>query len=145
QLRRRPCRRRAGDEGLPRDRRQRPRVRAFLVRAVRHLAGEAGIRQFLDIGTGLPTANNTHQAAQAVAPEFRIVYLDNDPRVLAPARALLARSPKGVTDYIDAGARDTDKILREAVRTVTTSSSISGRSRAGRHGRTRPSMTLSCG
>src|SRR6266568_4679315 len=76
-------------------------ARAFLVRAVRYLAGEAGIRQFLDIGTGLPTANNTHQVAQAVAPECRIVYVDNDPLVLAHARALLTSSPEGKTDYID--------------------------------------------
>src|SRR6266508_4507957 len=76
--------------------------RAFLVRAVRYLAGEAGIRQFLDIGTGLPTANNTHQVAQAVAPECRIVYVDNDPLVLAHARALLTSSPEGATAYLDA-------------------------------------------
>jgi S-adenosyl methyltransferase len=71
--------------------------RAFLVRAVRFLAGEAGIRQFLDIGTGLPTANNTHEVAQAVAPECRIVYVDNDPLVLVHARALLTSSPEGRT------------------------------------------------
>src|SRR5919198_5780170 len=76
--------------------------RAFLGRAVRHLAGEAGIRQFLDIGTGLPTANNTHQVAQAIAPESRVVYTDNDPMVLAHARALLTSSPGGRTAYIDA-------------------------------------------
>src|SRR6266498_245540 len=92
--------------------------RAFLVRAVRYLAGEAGIRQFLDIGTGLPTANNTHQVAQAVAPECRIVYVDNDPLVLAHARALLTSSPEGATDYIDADVRETDKILQEAARTL---------------------------
>ena len=69
--------------------------RGFLTRAVRYLAGEAGIRQFLDIGTGLPTANNTHEVAQSVAPESRIVYVDNDPLVLAHARALLTSSPGG--------------------------------------------------
>ena len=69
--------------------------RAFLTRAVRYLAGEAGIRQFLDIGTGLPTANNTHEVAQRVAPESRIVYVDNDPLVLAHARALLTSSARG--------------------------------------------------
>ncbi len=69
--------------------------RAFLARVVRYLAGEAGIRQFLDIGTGLPTADNTHQVAQQVAPESRIVYVDNDPLVLAHARALLTSSPEG--------------------------------------------------
>jgi hypothetical protein len=67
--------------------------RAFLGRAVRYLAGEAGIRQFLDIGTGLPTADNTHQVAQKIAPECRIVYVDNDPLVLTHARALLTGTP----------------------------------------------------
>jgi hypothetical protein len=92
--------------------------RAFLARAVRYLAGEMGIRQFLDIGTGLPTANNTHEIAQAVAPECRVVYVDNDPIVLAHARALLTSSPAGVTTYIDADLRDPDKILHEAARTL---------------------------
>jgi S-adenosyl methyltransferase len=92
--------------------------RAFLVRAVRYLAGEAGIRQFLDIGTGLPTADNTHQIAQAVAPESRVVYVDNDPQVLAHARALLTSSPEGATAYLDADLRDPDTILREAARTL---------------------------
>jgi hypothetical protein len=93
-------------------------VRSFLVRAVRYLVGEVGIRQLLDIGTGLPTANNTHQVAQATAPECRIVYADNDPLVLAHARALLTGTPQGVTDYIDADLRDPDKIVREAARTL---------------------------
>jgi len=92
--------------------------RAFLARAVRYLAGEAGIRQFLDIGTGLPTADNTHQVAQAVAPECRIVYVDNDPIVLTHARALLTSTPEGATAYIDADLRDPDKILQEAARTL---------------------------
>ena len=92
--------------------------RAFLARAVRYLAGEASIRQFLDIGTGLPTANNTHQVAQAVAPECRIVYVDNDPVVLAHARALLTGTPEGATDYLDADLRDPDRILQEAARTL---------------------------
>ena len=92
--------------------------RAFLVRAVTFLAGEAGIRQFLDVGTGLPTADNTHEVAQRVAPESRIVYVDFDPLVLVHARALLTSSPEGVTDYIDADAREADKILREAARTL---------------------------
>ena len=69
--------------------------RAFLARAVRFLAGEAGIRQFLDIGTGIPTANNTHEVAQRIAPDSRIVYVDNDPVVLSHARALLKSSPRG--------------------------------------------------
>ena len=92
--------------------------RAFLGRAVRFLAGEAGVRQFLDIGTGLPTADNTHEVAQRVAPECRIVYVDNDPLVLAHARALLVSTPQGATDYIDADAREPDAILREAARTL---------------------------
>src|SRR5213078_4095119 len=98
--------------------------RGFLARAVRYLAGEAGIRQFLDIGTGLPTADNTHQVAQAVAPESRIVYVDNDPLVLAHARALLTSTPEGVTDYVDADLRDPDKIVREAARTLDFSQPI---------------------
>jgi O-methyltransferase involved in polyketide biosynthesis len=93
-------------------------ARGFLVRAVRHLAGEAGLRQFLDIGTGLPTANNTHEVAQAVAPESRIVYVDNDPLVLVHARALLTSSPEGATDYLDADLRDTGGILRAAASTL---------------------------
>jgi hypothetical protein len=92
--------------------------RAFLVRAVTYLAAEAGIRQFLDIGTGLPTANNTHEVAQRVAPESRIVYVDNDPLVLAHARALLTSTPQGVTDYVDADLHEPDKILQEAARTL---------------------------
>ncbi len=88
--------------------------RAFLRRAVQYLAGEAGIRQFLDIGTGLPTAENTHEVAQAIAPESRIVYVDNDPIVLAHARALLTSTPEGATAYVDADARDTATILAAA-------------------------------
>jgi S-adenosyl methyltransferase len=92
--------------------------RAFLGRAVRFLAGEAGIRQFLDIGTGLPTAGNTHEVAQEVAPDSRIVYADNDPMVLVHARALLTSTPEGATDYIEADVRDPDNILVEAARTL---------------------------
>ncbi len=92
--------------------------RAFLRRAVEYLAREAGIRQFLDIGTGLPTAQNTHQVAQSIVPESRVVYVDNDPIVLAHARALLTSSPEGATDYLEADARDPAKILREAARTL---------------------------
>jgi hypothetical protein len=92
--------------------------RAFLVRAVRYLAGEAGIRQFLDIGAGLPTANNTHGVAQQVAPESRIVYVDHDPLVLAHARVLLTSSSEGATDYIDGDLRDPATVLREAARTL---------------------------
>jgi hypothetical protein len=97
---------------------QAPADRAFLGRAIRYLADEAGIRQFLDIGTGLPTADNTHEVAQRVAPEARIVYADNDPLVLLHARALLTSSPQGVCDYIDGDLRNPDKILAEAARTL---------------------------
>jgi hypothetical protein len=92
--------------------------RAFLTSAVGYLAADLGIRQFLDIGTGLPTANNTHEVTQRVAPESRVVYVDNDPIVLAHARALLTSDPRGATDYIDAGARDIGKILDAAARTL---------------------------
>jgi S-adenosyl methyltransferase len=92
--------------------------RAFLARTVSFLAGEAGIRQFLDIGTGIPTANNTHEVAQSVAPGCRVVYVDNDPVVLAHARALLTSTPEGATDYLDADLRDTAKILAEAAQTL---------------------------
>lgn len=85
--------------------------RAFLGRAVRYLVAEAGIRQFLDIGTGLPTTNNVHDVAQAVAPETRVVYADNDPLVLAHARALLTSSPEGRTAYIQADLRKAEAIL----------------------------------
>ena len=87
--------------------------RAFLGRAVRYLVTEAGIRQFLDIGTGLPSANNVHEVAQSIAPQCRVVYVDNDPIVLAHARALLASSPQGRTAYIDADARQPEKILAD--------------------------------
>ncbi len=85
--------------------------RRFLSRAVTFLSRQAGIRQFLDIGTGIPAANNTHQVAQSIAPDSRVVYVDNDPIVLAHARALLASSPDGATAYIDADLRDPEKIL----------------------------------
>jgi hypothetical protein len=88
--------------------------RAFLTRAVHFLVAEAGIRQFLDIGTGLPSANNTHQVAQRAAPQSRVVYVDNDPIVLAHARALLTSSPEGATAYIDADLRATSEILKQA-------------------------------
>ena len=88
--------------------------RAFLARGVHFLAAEAGVRQFLDIGTGIPSANNTHEVAQAVAPESRVVYVDNDPIVLAHARALLVGRPEGTTDYLDADLRETEKILDHA-------------------------------
>jgi hypothetical protein len=92
--------------------------RAFLARVVRYLAGEAGIRQFLDIGTGIPTANNAHEVAQAIAPGSRVVYVDNDPIVLAHARALLTSGPEGATAYLDADFSDTDTILAGARQTL---------------------------
>ncbi|HYV81060.1 MAG TPA: SAM-dependent methyltransferase [Streptosporangiaceae bacterium] len=88
--------------------------RAFLGRAVRYLAGEAGISQFLDIGTGIPTSPNVHEIAQGIEPRARIVYVDNDPIVLAQARALLTTGPEGRTAYIDADLRDIDAILGSA-------------------------------
>jgi hypothetical protein len=92
--------------------------RGFLTRSIRYLAEDAGIRQFLDIGTGLPTADNTHQVAQRIAPEARVVYVDNDPMVLAHARALLTSTKEGVTAYINADLGETDKIMAEADKTL---------------------------
>jgi hypothetical protein len=112
--------RQAGERALASGAKIRPGVRAnraFLRRAVRYLAAEAGIRQFLDIGTGLPSAGNTHQVAHEVAPECRVVYVDNDPIVLAHARALLT-SDTGTTAYINADAREPRKILQEAAHTL---------------------------
>ncbi len=91
--------------------------RYFLARAVRYAAAH-GIRQYLDIGTGLPTHDNTHEVAQRVAPESRIVYVDNDPLVLVHARALLTSTPEGACDYIDADVHDPGSILRQAARTL---------------------------
>jgi hypothetical protein len=89
--------------------------RAFLMRAVRYLAGEAGIRQFLDIGTGLPTEQNTHEVAQAVAADSRVVYVDNDPLVLVHARALLRNTTQeGATTYLDADVREPETIIAKA-------------------------------
>ena len=93
-------------------------VRLFLIDAVHQLATEHGVRQFLDIGTGLPTADNTHDVAQRAAPESRIVYVDYDPVVLTHAQALLTSSAEGMTDYIQADLRDTDTILKGAARTL---------------------------
>jgi len=92
--------------------------RAFLARAVRYLVSEAGVRQFLDIGTGLPTEENTHEVAQRIAPESRIVYVDNDPVVLVHAQALLTSSPEGATAYIKADLRDPETILQAAATTL---------------------------
>jgi hypothetical protein len=93
--------------------------RAFLRRAVTYLAGEAEMRQFLDIGTGIPAAGNTHEVAQDLAPESKVVYVDNDPVVLSHARAMLRSAPGGVTSYIDADARNPGRILEEARATLS--------------------------
>jgi hypothetical protein len=92
--------------------------RAFLTRAVRFAAGPGGLRQFLDIGTGIPSANNTHEVAQAVAPTARVVYVDNDPIVLSHARALLTSAQGGATDYVQADLRQPDVILDAARSTL---------------------------
>ncbi|MEV4073344.1 SAM-dependent methyltransferase [Nonomuraea fuscirosea] len=92
--------------------------REFLRRAVTYLVAEAGIRQFLDLGSGLPTADNTHEVAQRLAPECRVVYVDNDPLVLPHARALLSGTPEGTTDYIEADVRDVDAVLGQAAATL---------------------------
>ena len=85
--------------------------RAFLRRSIGYLAGQAGVRQFLDIGTGLPTADNTHEVAQRIDPASRIVYVDNDPMVMAHARALLTSTPQGETRYLEEDLREPEKIL----------------------------------
>jgi S-adenosyl methyltransferase len=92
--------------------------RAFLRRAVRFLVADAGVRQFLDVGTGIPTSDNTHEVAQSLAPQSRIVYVDNDPVVLAHARALLTSTPEGATDYLDADLRKPGPILAGAAQTL---------------------------
>jgi hypothetical protein len=88
--------------------------RRFVRRAAAFLAGQAGIRQFLDIGTGIPTSPNVHEIVQGIAPASRVVYVDNDPIVLSHARALLASSEEGATAYIDADLREPDKIISNA-------------------------------
>jgi S-adenosyl methyltransferase len=98
--------------------------RAFLARTVRYLAKDAGIRQFLDIGTGIPTANNTHEVAQSAAAGSNVVYVDNDPVVLTHARALLVSDERGRTNYVDADLRDTGRILSEAVLTLDLSQPV---------------------
>jgi hypothetical protein len=92
--------------------------RAFLVRTTSYLVSQAGIRQFLDIGTGMPTNNNIHEVAQSIAPESRIVYVDHDPIVLTHARALLSSVPEGATDYLEADLREPLTILAEAAQTL---------------------------
>ncbi|MFE9461294.1 SAM-dependent methyltransferase [Streptomyces californicus] len=97
--------------------------RAFQIRAVRHLAS-AGVRQFLDVGTGLPVANSTHEVAQSIAPEARIVYVDNDPIVLAHAQALLTSAPQGRTAYVEADLSDVDAVVDEAAETLDLSEPV---------------------
>ncbi|GAA2086538.1 SAM-dependent methyltransferase [Streptomyces albiaxialis] len=92
--------------------------RAFLGRAVTWLAGEAGVRQFLDVGSGLPARDNTHEVARRAAPDARVVYVDNDPTVLRHARTLLADAPGGATAYVEADAREPGAVLRAAGRTL---------------------------
>jgi O-methyltransferase involved in polyketide biosynthesis len=99
-------------------------ARYYLARAVRYLTAEAGIRQFLDVGTGLPTVDNTHELAQRIAPEAQIVYVDNDPLVLAHARALLTSTPEGVTAYIHGDLHDPDSVTRTAAFTLDFDSPI---------------------
>ena len=93
-------------------------TRAFLRRVVTYLAAEAGVRQFLDVGTGLPTVGNTHEVAQAVAPDARVVYVDNDPLVLAHARTLLTSTPEGATRYVDADMNDAGTLLHHVADTL---------------------------
>jgi S-adenosyl methyltransferase len=92
--------------------------RQFLNRSVAYLAGEAGVRQFLDVGAGLPTADNTHQVAQRVAPACRVVYVDHDPMVVRHARDLLTSTPEGATAYVQADLRDPPAILEAPARTL---------------------------
>ncbi|HWG64271.1 MAG TPA: SAM-dependent methyltransferase [Streptosporangiaceae bacterium] len=108
----------AANDAFPRTAESARAARAFLRRVVRFLAAEAGITQFLDIGTGLPSGENVHQVAQSTAPEARIVYVDNDPIVLLHAQVLLTSSPQGAVAYLDADLRDPEKILGEAAKTL---------------------------
>jgi hypothetical protein len=98
--------------------------RRFLAQAVRYLAQQEGIRQFLDIGTGIPTAQNAHQIAQRIAPQARVVYVDNDPLVLVHVRALLTSVPDGRIDYVEADLRDPETILQDAAETLDFSEPI---------------------
>ncbi|MCO5973304.1 SAM-dependent methyltransferase [Actinoallomurus soli] len=116
-----PADREAGDQAvqvLPEVVRLARESRQYLNRAVSYLVEEAGVRQFMDIGTGLPTADNTHEVAQRSAPETRVVYVDNDPLVLTYAQALLTSTAEGVTDYVHADLREPDAILEQAARVL---------------------------
>ncbi|SIQ75826.1 S-adenosyl methyltransferase [Micromonospora avicenniae] len=106
-------------EAIPTLRTMAKENRRFVHRVARYLVGEAGIRQFVDIGTGIPTRPNLHEVAQAVAPETRVVYVDNDPIVLAHARALMVSRPEGRSEYIHADLREPEKILSDARLTET--------------------------
>jgi hypothetical protein len=108
----------AAIEAFPKTAESARAARAFLRRVVQFLAAEAGIRQFLDIGTGLPSGENVHQVAQSAVPEAKIVYVDNDPIVLLHAQVLLTSSPEGAVAYLDADLRDPEKILGEAAKTL---------------------------
>ncbi|MFH8533866.1 SAM-dependent methyltransferase [Streptomyces tendae] len=110
--------------GIPHGRGPALANRAFMHRAVRFLVQEAGVRQFLDIGTGIPTQPNLHEIAQSTDPAARVVYVDNDPIVLAHARALLHSTPEGSTDYVQADARDPDSIIEVAARTLDLSQPV---------------------
>lgn len=114
----------AGISAFPQTAESARAARAFLRRVVRYLTAEAGIRQFLDIGTGLPSGENVHQVAQALAPDARIVYADNDPIVLQHAQALLTGNPEGAVAYLDADLRDPEKILGAAAKTLDFSQPI---------------------
>jgi hypothetical protein len=114
----------AGIKAFPKTAESARASRAFLRRVVRFLTAEAGIRQFLDIGTGLPSGENVHQVAQSLAPSARIVYADNDPIVLRHAQALLKGSSEGTVAYLDADLRHPDKILEEAAKTLDFSQPI---------------------
>ncbi len=101
-----------------------PAVRSFQQRVVRFLVADAGIRQFLDVGTGLPLVGNTHEVAQSLAPECRIAYVDNDPMVLAHARALMKSAPGGAVGYVDADVRDCGAIMAGAGATLDLSQPV---------------------
>jgi hypothetical protein len=113
-----------GEEGIDHARAAVKADRDFLGRAVRYLVAEAGVRQFLDVGTGIPHGDNIHEIAQGIAPESRIVYVDDDAVVLAHAHRLRKSRPEGATAYIDADPREVDKVLRQAPETLDMSQPI---------------------
>ena len=128
--------------------------RGFMVRVAKYLAVDLGIRQFLDIGTGLPVKPNLHEAAQAIAPAARVVYCDNDPLVLVHARALLTSTPEGSTAYLDADLREPAGIIEQAQKKIMSLSSRPGwmklagsvaRRRRSRLARSSPSKRMTLG